>query len=79
MTPGTSRKEDTMFSATTSQRSLLPALAAAAALLVPGVAAPQASQIGEVTLFGEEEFKIQAATKTEVPLSKVPGSVTSGP
>ena len=31
---------------------------------------------GEVTLFGEEEFTIQAATKTEIPLSKAPGSVT---
>lgn len=34
------------------------------------------SGIGEVTLFGEEEFKIQAATKTELPISKAPSSVT---
>ncbi len=34
------------------------------------------SQLGEVTLFGEEEFTIQAATKTELPISKAPGSVT---
>ncbi|MEM8931129.1 MAG: TonB-dependent receptor [Acidobacteriota bacterium] len=34
------------------------------------------SGIGEVTLFGEEEFTIEAATKTEIPLSKAPGSVT---
>ena len=32
--------------------------------------------LGEVTLFGEEEFTIQAATKTELPISKAPGSVT---
>jgi iron complex outermembrane receptor protein len=32
--------------------------------------------IGEVTLFGEEQPKIQAATKTEIPLSKAPGAVT---
>ena len=33
--------------------------------------------LGEVTLFGEEEeFTIQAATKTELPISKAPGAVT---
>ena len=32
--------------------------------------------IGEVVLFGEEEFTIQAATKSEIPISKAPGSVT---
>ena len=33
--------------------------------------------LGEVTLFGEEEeFTIEAATKTELPISKAPGSVT---
>jgi outer membrane receptor protein involved in Fe transport len=33
-------------------------------------------QIGEVTLFGEEQPKIEAATKTEIPISKAPASVT---
>lgn len=32
--------------------------------------------IGEVRLFGEEELTIQAATKTETPISKAPGPVT---
>ena len=36
-----------------------------------------ADPLGEVTLFGEEEeFTIEAATKTELPISKAPGSVT---
>lgn len=35
------------------------------------------SQLGAVELFGDEEsFTIQAATKTEIPISKAPGSVT---
>src|SRR5687768_18327338 len=33
-------------------------------------------QIGEVTLFGEEQLKVQAATKTEIPISKAPSAVT---
>src|SRR5438067_172066 len=33
-------------------------------------------QIGEVTLFGEEQLKVEAATKTEIPISKAPTSVT---
>lgn len=41
-----------------------------------GAQAPPTSSIGEVTLFGEEEFQIQAATKTEIPISKAPGPVT---
>jgi iron complex outermembrane receptor protein len=32
--------------------------------------------IGEVQLFGEEDVTIEAATKTSIPLSKAPGSVT---
>jgi len=30
----------------------------------------------EVTLFGDDEFTIQAATKTELPISQAPGAVT---
>ena len=44
--------------------------------LWPGGVGAQSGGIGEVTLFGEEEFTIQAATKTELPISKAPGSVT---
>ena len=33
-------------------------------------------QIGEVTLFGEEQLKVQAATKTEIPISRAPSAVT---
>jgi outer membrane receptor for ferrienterochelin and colicins len=65
-----------MWTMRDEKRRILPVLAAWLALSVPGAAAPQASQIGEVTLFGEEEFKIQAATKTEIPISQAPGSVT---
>src|SRR5437868_895084 len=36
----------------------------------------QQPKIGEVTLFGEEQLKIEAATKTEIPISKAPTSVT---
>src|SRR5437763_17038744 len=32
--------------------------------------------IGGVTLFGEEQPKVEAATKTEIPLSKAPSAVT---
>src|SRR5713101_2909488 len=32
--------------------------------------------LGEVTLFGEEQPKVEAATKTEIPLSKAPSAVT---
>jgi iron complex outermembrane receptor protein len=39
--------------------------------------APQPPRaIGEVTLFGEEQLKIEAATKTEIPISKAPSAVT---
>jgi iron complex outermembrane receptor protein len=37
---------------------------------------PATKSIGEVTLFGEEQPKIEAATKTEIPISKAPASVT---
>jgi outer membrane receptor for ferrienterochelin and colicins len=33
-------------------------------------------KIGEVTLFGEESLKVEAATKTEIPISKAPTAVT---
>ncbi len=59
------------------EKKIVPAaLAVLAVLAQPIVATAQQSQIGEVTLFGEEEFKIQAATKTEIPISKAPGAVT---
>lgn len=32
--------------------------------------------IGEVTLFGEEQPNVEAATKTEIPISKAPSAVT---
>lgn len=51
-----------------------------ATLLGTAAGPPAASQptgaLGEVRLFGEEEFTIRAATKTELPVSQVPGSVT---
>src|SRR5947208_11726381 len=56
--------------------------AAAAALLIiaiPLTLRAQTSQpksIGEVTLFGEEQLKVEAATKTEIPISKAPSAVT---
>ena len=36
----------------------------------------QQPQIGQVTLFGEEQPKVEAATKTEIPISKAPAPVT---
>ena len=36
----------------------------------------QDKKIGEVTLFGEEQLKVEAATKTEIPISKAPSAVT---
>src|SRR5207248_9528997 len=38
--------------------------------------AQQQPKIGEVTLFGEEQLKVEAATKTEIPISKAPSAVT---
>ena len=40
------------------------------------VASAQEKKIGEVTLFGEEQPKVEAATKTEIPISKAPSAVT---
>src|ERR1051325_4684210 len=37
---------------------------------------PPPRTIGEVTLFGEEQLKVEAATKTEIPISKAPSAVT---
>jgi len=37
---------------------------------------PAGKSIGEVTLFGEEQPTVEAATKTEIPISKAPASVT---
>src|SRR5947207_1989245 len=36
----------------------------------------QPKSIGEVTLFGDEQIKVEAATKTEIPISKAPSAVT---
>lgn len=38
--------------------------------------AQQPKTIGEVTLFGEEQLKVEAATKTEIPISRAPSAVT---
>jgi iron complex outermembrane receptor protein len=60
-------------------RTLIPLLAAALPLLAQQPAPQPPSQprtIGEVTLFGEEQPRIEAATKTEIPISKAPSSVT---
>src|SRR5258706_13337022 len=47
---------------------------------IPIALSAQTSQtpksIGEVTLFGEEQLKVEAATKTEIPISKAPSAVT---
>ena len=37
---------------------------------------PKPKTIGEVTLFGEEQLKVEAATKTEIPISRAPSAVT---
>src|ERR1043166_4584427 len=52
------------------RRSLILALVVATPLLA------QEKKIGEVTLFGEEQLKVEAATKTEIPISKAPAAVT---
>jgi iron complex outermembrane receptor protein len=59
-------------------RTLLPLLAAALPLLAQPAPQPpsQPKNIGEVTLFGEEQPTIEAATKTEIPISKAPSEVT---
>lgn len=49
----------------------------AAAQMEPKAQPPGAAPaIGQVTLFGEEQPKVEAATKTELPLSKAPTAVT---
>src|SRR5437762_1147370 len=40
------------------------------------LSAQETKKIGEVTLFGEEQLKVEAATKTEIPISKAPSAVT---
>jgi len=40
------------------------------------LAQQQPKSIGAVTLFGEEQLKVEAATKTEIPISKAPSAVT---
>jgi iron complex outermembrane receptor protein len=52
-------------------RILIPLAAAALPAL-----AQQPKTIGEVTLFGEEQPRVEAATKTEIPISKAPSAVT---
>jgi iron complex outermembrane receptor protein len=46
------------------------------AMLPLALPAQQPKTIGEVTLFGEEQLKVEAATKTEIPISKAPSAVT---
>jgi outer membrane receptor protein involved in Fe transport len=52
------------------RRSFVLALVVAIPLLA------QEKKIGQVTLFGEEQLKVEAATKTEIPISKAPSAVT---
>src|SRR5258706_13620082 len=56
-------------------RILVLLLAAALPLAAQTQSAPPKT-IGEVTLFGEEQPRVQAATKTEIPISKAPSAVT---
>src|SRR6266705_4163179 len=52
-------------------------LAALSVLLTLSLHAQTTPQkIGEVTLFGEEQLKVEAATKTEIPIAKAPSAVT---
>jgi iron complex outermembrane receptor protein len=48
----------------------------AVAQQTPAPAGTPRQQIGEVTLFGEEQLKVEAATKTEIPISNAPSAVT---
>jgi len=62
-----------------ARRRAVVALALATVLLAAGARAQQAAtprRIGEVQLFGDEAFTIEAATRTELPLSQAPSSVT---
>src|SRR5947207_11125438 len=51
-------------------------LALALTVTIPLLAQTPPKKIGEVTLFGEEQLKVEAATKTEIPISKAPSAVT---
>ena len=46
------------------------------ALIVATPLLAQEKKLGQVTLFGEEQLKVEAATKTEIPISKAPSAVT---
>jgi iron complex outermembrane receptor protein len=48
----------------------------ALALIVATPLLAQEKKLGQVTLFGEEQLKVEAATKTEIPISKAPSAVT---
>jgi iron complex outermembrane receptor protein len=52
------------------------ALALTVAMPLSLLAQTPPKKIGEVTLFGEEQLKVEAATKTEIPISKAPSAVT---
>jgi outer membrane receptor protein involved in Fe transport len=54
------------------RRGLLSVLFAASSAF----AQAPAGGLGEVVLFGEENVKVQSATKTEIPISRAPASVT---
>ena len=66
-----------MTQAESSRITAMQRLTAALLLLAcPVLAQQQPKSIGTVTLFGEEQLKVEAATKTEIPISKAPASVT---
>src|SRR3954463_6214634 len=57
-------------------RAVAAILLAAVPLALRAQATQTPKSIGEVTLFGEEQLKVEAATKTEIPISKAPSAVT---
>jgi outer membrane receptor for ferrienterochelin and colicin len=59
-----------------TSRAVAAALATIAIPLALGAQTTTPKTIGEVTLFGEEQLKVEAATKTEIPISKAPSAVT---
>src|SRR5712691_12484139 len=59
-----------------TSRAAAAALAIIAIPLALGAQTTTPKTIGEVTLFGEEQLKVEAATKTEIPISKAPSAVT---
>src|SRR5882724_2102097 len=62
-----------------SRAAIAAVLAIGISFTLYGQTAPvlqQPKSIGEVTLFGEEQIKVEAATKTEIPISKAPSAVT---